>query len=64
MLSPLVALWLPCLLLGLFAAWRYYSTCFTLKRDPFSAAMDSGGEFIANLRHAVMRRLGFESGSS
>jgi lipopolysaccharide export system permease protein len=55
-LPPFVALWLPCIALGLFAAWRYYATCFTLKRDVFSAAMDAMGEFTANLRHTLMRR--------
>jgi lipopolysaccharide export system permease protein len=60
-LTPFTALWVPCIVLGLFAAWRYYSTCFTLKPDPVSAAMDWAGEFVGNFRHAVMRRFGWES---
>ncbi|WP_373504030.1 LptF/LptG family permease [Aestuariivirga sp.] len=58
--SPLVSLWLPCFLLGVFAAWRYIGTCFTLRPDPVSATLDRGGELIAGLRHAVMRKFGWE----
>ena len=55
-ISPLVVLWLPCLLLGLFTAWRYIQTCFTLSSDPVSAVLDRCGEWFAVLRLAVMRR--------
>ncbi|MFN4142623.1 LptF/LptG family permease [Aestuariivirga sp.] len=58
---PIVTLWLPCLLLGLFAGWRYITTCFTLGNDPISSAIDRGGDFFSGLRHALMRRLGWES---
>jgi lipopolysaccharide export system permease protein len=58
--SPLVALWLPCALLALFAAWRYVATCFTLKPDLITLALDRGGEFVAGLRHAILRRFGWE----
>lgn len=59
-LSPYVALWLPCLLLGLFAAWRYILTCFTIAEDPIGNAMDRVGEAINGLRHRIMRRFGWE----
>lgn len=59
-LPPLIALWLPCLALAAFAAWRYITTCFTIGADPIGNAMDRFGEFIAGLRHAVMRRFGWE----
>jgi lipopolysaccharide export system permease protein len=57
--SPLVTMWLPCLLLALFAAWRYIGTCFTLRPDPISTLIDRTGDFFGNLRHVVVRRLGW-----
>lgn len=57
--SPLVTLWLPCLILALFAAWRYITTCFTLKADPLSLAIDRAGDALSGLRLAVMRRFGW-----
>jgi ABC-type sulfate transport system permease component len=57
--SPWVTMWLPCLLLALFAAWRYIGTCFTLRNDPVSAAIDRVGEFFGNLRRSVVRRIGW-----
>lgn len=61
--SPLVSMWLPCLLLALFAAWRYIGTCFTLRNDPIGAVIDRVGDFFGNLRHLVVRRLGWGSAS-
>lgn len=58
--SPLLVLWLPCLLLAAFAAWRYYTTCFTVGSDPISNGMDRVGEFVTGLRHGLMRRFGWE----
>lgn len=57
--SPFVTMWLPCLLLALFAAWRYIGTCFTLRNDPVSAVIDRVGDFVGGLRHSVVRRLGW-----
>jgi lipopolysaccharide export system permease protein len=57
--SPLVGMWLPFLLLALFAGWRYIATCFTLGNDAVSVAVDRTGEALAGLRHALMRRLGW-----
>ena len=57
--SPLITMWLPCLLLALFAAWRYIGTCFTLRNDPISVVIDRVGDFFGNLRHSVVRRLGW-----
>ncbi|MCA3572925.1 MAG: LptF/LptG family permease [Aestuariivirga sp.] len=59
--SPLVTLWLPCLLLALFAGWRYVATCFTLRNDPVSAAIDRTGDAWSGLRHALLRRLGWSA---
>jgi lipopolysaccharide export system permease protein len=61
--SPLVTLWLPCLLLAIFAGWRYITTCFTLKADPLSLAIDRTGDALAGLRGALMRRIGWGSAS-
>jgi lipopolysaccharide export system permease protein len=58
--SPLIALWVPCLLLGLFAAWRYYATCYTVSSDPIGDALDRCGEHLTGWRHAAMRRFGWE----
>ncbi len=60
--SPLVSMWLPCAVLGVFAAWRYYSTCFTIGNDPVSTFLDRAGEFVANLRLKLMGR--WSSGAS
>jgi lipopolysaccharide export system permease protein len=57
--SPLVTLWLPFLLLAFFAGWRYYATCFTLRNDPVTAAIDRVGDFFGGLRRAFMRRMGY-----
>jgi len=57
--SPLVTMWLPCLLLALFTAWRYIGTCFTLRNDPVSSVIDRVGDFFGGLRHGMVRRLGW-----
>ncbi len=59
--SPLVTLWLPCLLLALFAGWRYYATCFTLRNDLVSAAIDRTGEALSGVRVALLRRMGWSA---
>jgi lipopolysaccharide export system permease protein len=58
--SPYVALWLPCGLLALFAAWRYLVTCFSIAEDPIGNAMDRVGEAVNGVRHRIMRRFGWE----
>jgi len=60
LLSPYVAFWVPCLLLGLFAAWRYYLTCFTVAEDPVTRLLDRAGDFTEAIRHRMMRRFGWE----
>ena len=57
--SPLIVLWLPFALLTVFAGWRYYATCFTLRTDPVTAAIDRVGDFFGSLRVALMRRFGY-----
>lgn len=61
--SPLITMWLPCLVLALFAGWRYITTCFTLRNDALSLAIDAMGDALAGVRHAVMRRAGWGAAS-
>ncbi len=58
--SPYVSMWLPCLLLGVFAAWRYAQACFTISEDPISKLMDGIGDVLDVFRHRLMRRAGWE----
>lgn len=62
--SPLAGMWLPCLLLALFAVWRYNATCFTLRNDMVSIAIDRTGDWLAGLRHALVRRFGWSAAPS
>ncbi len=59
--SPLITLWLPCLLLAIFAGWRYVSTCFTLKNDLVSTAIDRVSDMLGGLRHTLLRRFGWSA---
>jgi lipopolysaccharide export system permease protein len=59
--SPLLTMWLPCLVLAAFAAWRYIRTCFTLRTDPLSTFIDRTGDAIGRLRMRFQRRLGWSS---
>ena len=56
-------MWLPCLLLGAFALWRYRQACFTVSEDPFGRLMDVAGDNIGRFRHRLMRRAGWEQAS-
>ncbi len=56
--SPLLTMWLPCLLLAVFAAWRYTLACYTLRNDPVSVIIDRTGECASSLRNIIARRLG------
>ena len=58
--SPWVVMWLPCVLLAMFAGWRYYAACFTVAQDPLAAMLDRAGDAFTGFRHAVMRRIGWE----
>jgi lipopolysaccharide export system permease protein len=60
--SPLVTLWLPCALLAVFAGWRYIATCFTLRNDLISIAIDRSGDAFTGMRHALLRRFGWSAG--
>jgi lipopolysaccharide export system permease protein len=55
--SPWLTMWLPLGLLGAFAGWSYYNTCFTLNPDPLNTAVDRAGETLTGMRQGLMRRL-------
>lgn len=59
--SPLLALWLPFALLAIFAAWRYYTACFTVNRDAVDTMMDWTGDAMSSLKHRLFRRFGWEN---
>ena len=59
--SPYVSMWLPWLLLALFAGWRYAATCFTLRNDVVSSFIDRAGDAVSGLRHALLRRTGWSA---
>lgn len=61
--SPLLTMWLPCLLLACLAAWRYARTCFTLSNDPLSMLIDRAGEALGRLRVSLQQRLGWSASS-
>jgi lipopolysaccharide export system permease protein len=58
--SPWLALWLPFGLLSLFAGWRYYNACFTIKRDALDRISEWLGDGIDAVRGGILRRLGWE----
>jgi lipopolysaccharide export system permease protein len=61
--SPLITMWLPCLLLAVFAGWRYISACYLLRNDPITTLIDRAGDFLGGLRVAITRRVGWGSTS-
>ncbi len=38
--SPLITMWLPLAVMAAFAFWRYWNTCFTLRRDLIDGFID------------------------
>lgn len=59
--SPWITLWLPFAALSLFAAWRYVTACFTIRRDAIDVMMDAVGDSFTALRHGLLRRFGWEA---
>ncbi len=57
-LSPWLTMWLPFLAITLFAMWRYYSACFTLKPDSIGNIIDSFGSAIGQIWQPLAKRLG------
>jgi lipopolysaccharide export system permease protein len=55
-LSPWLSMWLPFALITIFAAWRYYAACFTLKPDRLGGVIDTIGSAIGRLWQPLVRR--------
>jgi len=57
-LSPWLSMWLPFGLITLFAIWRFYATCFTLKPDLVGGVIDTFGSGVNRLWRPLARRFG------
>ena len=57
-ISPWLTMWLPFSLITVFAIWRYYATCYTLKPDRMGNMIDSIGITISEHWQPVARRFG------
>ncbi len=56
--SPWLSMWLPYGLITVFAIWRFYATCFTLKPDLIGSVIDTFGSGVSRLWRPLARRLG------
>ena len=56
--SPYLAMWLPFLALVIFAGWRYYRTCFTLRPDTLEPFFDRLGDIVRWCHRRVMTMAG------
>ena len=57
--SPWFSMWFPFSLITVFAVWRFYATCFTLKPDRFGGVIDSFGTGVNRLWLPLVQRFGF-----
>lgn len=53
--SPYLAMWLPFTLLLVFAAWRYYRACFTLRSDGLEPFFDRLGDAARWVRRQIVQ---------
>ena len=58
-LSPWISMWFPFGVITVFAIWRFYATCFTLKPDRFGGVIDTFGTSVNRLWLPLVRRFGF-----
>jgi lipopolysaccharide export system permease protein len=56
-LSPWFSMWFPFGLITVFAIWRFYATCFTLKPDRFGGVIDTFGTSVNRLWLPLVQRL-------
>jgi lipopolysaccharide export system permease protein len=56
-LSPWMTMWLPFCLITIFAIWRFYATCYTLKPDRIGNMIDSIGMSISGIWRPIVRRI-------
>jgi lipopolysaccharide export system permease protein len=57
-LSPWLSMWLPYGMITVFAIWRFYATCFTLKPDLVGGVIDAFGSGVNRLWRPLARRFG------
>jgi lipopolysaccharide export system permease protein len=55
--SPYINMWLPFLAVTVFAAWRFWSVCFTLKADWFESVVDRFAGFMKRFFKRISVRL-------
>jgi lipopolysaccharide export system permease protein len=55
-LSPWISMWFPFGMITIFAVWRFYATCFTLKPDRFGSVIDTFGAGVNRLWLPLVRR--------
>ncbi len=55
-LSPWLTMWLPFGLITIFAIWRFYAACYTLKPDRIGNMIDNIGMGISEIWRPIARR--------
>lgn len=55
--SPYLTMWLPFLAVTAFAAWRFWSVCFTLRADRFENLIDRFAGVVRRLFRGISRRI-------
>ena len=55
--SPWLTMWLPFLSVTAYAAWRFWSVCFTLRPDRLEGAIDRTAAFVKRFFKAVSARI-------
>jgi lipopolysaccharide export system permease protein len=55
-LSPLMTMWLPFGAITIFAIWRYYTACYTLKPDNIGDMIDNLGTLMGQFWQPLIRR--------
>ena len=54
--SPIVGIWLPFSVLAVFALWRFYRSCFTLKPDGLEPVFDRLNDAASWVRQRILPR--------
>ena len=55
--SPYLAMWLPFLAVTVFAAWRFWSVCFTLRADRLEGVIDRVASVVRRFFRSISARL-------
>ena len=56
--SPWLTMWFPFCLITIFAIWRYYTACYTLKPDRIGNMIDNIGTGVSEIWLPIARRFG------